>query len=422
VIDRLMDNPWFLRIISLVLAVLLFSSVPEMEKAKDENVPAQNNVETIADVPVKSYYDIDNLVVSGVPDTVDVTIQGPKSIVQTTKSLRNFEVFVDLSDAEIGTQRVPIQIRDISDKLKVTVKPSYANVTIQERVTKEFNVEAEFNKNLLEDGYISEHPIVEPNKVKITGAKDVIERIHFVIAALDIEGLINSTVTREATIQALDKELNKLDVMIDPETVTVTVPVKSSSKTVPIKIVQKGTPPEGVSINSISIDVKEATIFAKPEVLDQTESVRVEVDVSKIQKDTELTLPVIISEGISKVDPETITARINVDANKVDTNKEDEKKEEQKTLSNLPINTEGLNEQYEVAFQDPASATADLTIIGSSDIIRGLSEDDFSLFINVSNLSKGNHELDIQVNGPNSVKWKLAKEKAKISITEKEEA
>lgn len=416
-----MDNHWFLKIISLVLAVLLFSSVPDMEKASDENVPSQNNVETITDVPVKSYYDTENLVVSGVPDTVKVTIQGPKNIVQMTKSLRNFEAYVDLSNAEIGTQRVPIQIRDISDKLKVTVEPSYANVTVQERVTKEFKVDAEFNKKLLDDGYVSEEPVVEPKKVKITGAKDVIDRISFVIATLDIEGTINSTVTREASVQVLDKELNKLDVIVDPETVAVTVPVKSSSKTVPIKIVQKGTPPKGVSINSVSLDVKEATIFAKPENLGQTESVRVEVDVSNIQKDTELTVPVIISEGISKVDPETVKVRINVDVKKADENK-DENKEEEKTLSNLPIKAEGLNENYEVAFLDPASATANLTIIGSSDIIKTLSEDDFSLFINAANLSKGNHELDIQVKGPNNVKWKLAKETAKISITEKEEA
>ncbi|EIJ79970.1 hypothetical protein PB1_06392 [Bacillus methanolicus PB1] len=414
-IDRLMDNRWFLKIISLVLAVLLFSSVPDMERATDENVPSQNNVETITDVPVKSYYDTENLVVSGVPDTVKVTIQGPKNIVQMTKSLRNFEVFIDLSDAEIGTQRVPIQIRDISDKLKATVEPNYADVTVQERVTKEFKVDAEFNKKLLDDGYVSEEPVVEPKKVKITGAKDVIERISFVIATLDIGGSINSTVTREATVQVLDKELNKLDVIVDPEAVTVTVPVKSSSKTVPIKIVQKGTPPEGVSINSIFIDVKEATILAKPENLGQTESVRVEVDVSNIQKDTELTVPVIISEGISKVDPETVKVRINVDVKKANENKEEEK-----ILSNLPIKTEGLNENYEVAFLDPASAAANLTIIGSSDIIKTLSEDDFSLFINAANLSKGNHELDIQVKGPNNVKWKLAKETAKISITEKE--
>lgn len=105
--DKLMDNPWFLKGVALVLAFLLFSSVPDGggNKATDENVPASQKVETIEDVPVKSYFDTENFVVSGVPNTVKLTIQGPKSIVQTAKSIKDFEVYVDLTDAKIGKKR-----------------------------------------------------------------------------------------------------------------------------------------------------------------------------------------------------------------------------------------------------------------------------------------------------------------------------
>ena len=46
--------------------------------------------------------------------------------------------------------------------------------------------------------------------------------------------------------------------------------------------------------------------------LNATENVRVEVDVSTISENTELTLPVIISEGIKEVDPKTVKATIKV--------------------------------------------------------------------------------------------------------------
>ncbi len=114
--------------------------------------------------------------------------------------------------------------------------------------------------------------------------------------------------TQEASVLVLDKEMNKLDVIVEPETVKVTIPVKSSSKKVPIDIVRKGTPPNGVSIDSITADIKEVTIIADPEVLSEVDRVRVEVDVSKITEDTEITLPVIISNGIVKVSPETVKA------------------------------------------------------------------------------------------------------------------
>ena len=86
--------------------------------------------------------------------------------------------------------------------------------------------------------------------MKITGAKDVIDRISYVKATLKEKNKLKETFTDEANIQVLDKDLNKLDVEVDPEKVKVTIPVKNNSKTVPINIMRKGTPPDGITINS----------------------------------------------------------------------------------------------------------------------------------------------------------------------------
>ncbi|HAQ06326.1 MAG TPA: hypothetical protein DCR24_01845, partial [Bacillus bacterium] len=63
--DKLMDNPWFMKVVALVLAVLLFGSVPKSDPDKpgDVNVPSDEKVEIIEDVPVKRVYDTDTLVV-----------------------------------------------------------------------------------------------------------------------------------------------------------------------------------------------------------------------------------------------------------------------------------------------------------------------------------------------------------------------
>lgn len=408
--DKWMDNPWFIKVVALVLAVLLFGSVPKNEPGKpgDVNVPSDEKVETIEDVPVKRIYDTDTLVVSGVPETVTVTLQGPKNLVQQAKTLRNFEVFVDLTDAEIGKQRVPITIKDVSDRLTVTIEPGYANVSIQEKVTKEFSVEAEFNGSLVEEGYIAEKPTVKPNKVQITGAKDVIDKITYVKATVNSSGKISETITREASVLALDKDMNKLDVIVEPGVVDVTIPVKSSSKKVPIDIVRKGTPPSGVTIDSITLGTKEAEIIADPDVLEKFNNVRVEVDVSKIEEDTELTLPVIIGEGIVRVSPETVKVAVKVT------------KATEKSISNVPIEIDGKDDGYEVEFLDPANGQANLTITGPSDIVSALTSDDFRILIDVSELDEGNHEVNLIVTAPQNITWKLAKEKASISILKKD--
>ncbi|RSD21173.1 CdaR family protein [Mesobacillus subterraneus] len=408
--DRWMDNPWFIKAVALVLAILLFGSVPKNEPGKpgDVSVPSDEKVETVEEVPVKRIYDTDTLVVSGVPETVSVTLQGPKNLVQQAKTLRNFEVFVDLTDAEIGKQRVPITIKDISERLTVTIEPGYANVSVQEKVTKEFRVDAEFSGNIVEDGYIAEKPTVKPNRVQITGAKDMIDKITYVKATVNSSGKLTDTITREASVLALDKDMNKLDVIIDPQTVDVTIPVKSSSKKVPIDIVRKGNPPGGVTINDIKLETNEAEILAPPDVLEKTENVRVEVDLSKIDEDTELTLPVIIGNGVLKVSPELVKVSVDVT------------KESEKTISNIPIEIEGVEDDYEVGFLNPSNGQTNITVAGPNDLVSPLAAGDFKILIDVSGLDEGNHEVDMKVTAPQNITWKLVRQKASVTIAKKD--
>lgn len=408
--DKLMDNPWFVKMVALVLAILLFGSVPknDPDKPGNVNVPSDEKVEIIEEVPVKSYYDTDTLVVSGVPETVTIKLQGPKNLVQQAKALRNFEVFVDLTKAEMGKQRVPITVKDISDRLTVTIDPGYANVSVQEKVTKEFKVEAEYSRNIVEEGYIAEKPTVNPNKVQITGAKDIVDKITYVKATVNSNGKISNSITREASVLVLDKDMNKLNVIVDPETVEVTIPVKSSSKKVPIDIVRKGNPPSGVTINSMTLDTKEAEIIADPDILAGVGRVRVEVDVSKITEDTVLTLPVIISNGVVGVSPETIKVSVKVT------------KQSEKTVSNIPIEIEGVDDGLEVNFLNPANGQTNIIVSGPSNIVTPLDADNFKILIDVSGLGEGEHEVDFKVTAPDNISWKLAREKANITVAKKE--
>ncbi len=410
--DNWLDNPWFLKGVALLLALLLFSTAPESDRNTpgNVNVPSDENVEVLSDIPVKSYYDSENLIVSGIPETVEVTIQGPKNIVQQAKALRDFEVYVDLTDEEMGQQEVEIHIRDISEKLKVTIEPKYITVSIQEKVTKEFDVEAEFNTSLVEAGYLAGTPTIEPAKVQVTGAKDIIDRISYVKATVNSGTPIREDFIREAAVMVLDSDMNKLDVQVEPETVQVKIPVRSSSKEVPVEIVRNGTPPEGVTINSITSDVTEALILAPPDVLENVTQVRVEIDVSSIKEDTVMTLPIIISNGVVQVEPETAKLTVKVS------------REEDVTLSDIPIDVQGQNEEMEVTFLDPPNGLASVIVSGQASELSGIKKEDFQVLIDVSGLSEGEHSVDLNVRAPGDLRWSLQNQKqASISISRKNE-
>jgi YbbR domain-containing protein len=402
--DKLMDNPWFIKILALALAILLYSSVPHTGSVTDVNVPGGQTTETLTDIPVKVYYDTENLVVRGVPASVDMTIKGPTTHVQSAKALQNFEVYVDLTKAKIGNQRVKLKVRNLSDKLKATIKPATVNVNVQEKITQEFKVDAEFKNSLVEDGYSAGTPIVEPNKIKITGAKDVIDRIAYVKATVDEKSRIKDTITKDAQIRVLDKDLNKLNVQVEPETVKVTIPIKNTSKTVPIKIMTMGTLPSGVTLDTISLDTTEANIIGDEDALKGTDNVRVEVDLSKITDNTTLTLPVIIPSGVSKVSPQTVKATVTV------------KTTGEKTLSAIPIKIQGLSDLYKAVIDDPVSESISLSVSGPKSTLDGLTAADFNVFIDLSNLTEGTHDVNVEVTGPSNINWKLDKTTAKVTI------
>ncbi|KPL57759.1 CdaR family protein [Rossellomorea vietnamensis] len=408
--DKFMESRWFMRIVGLMLAFILYLSVnfDDIQKtANNSNGTSQDAIETIQDVPLEVFYDSENLEVSGLPDTVNVTVEGPKAVVQQTKTLKDFQVYVDLNDIGIGEHQVEIQIQNISDKLKVKFDPQFANISVQEKVTEEFTVEPKFNESILSNGYEAEGLAVDPKSVKVTGSKDEVERIAYVIATLDVDEEINENVTREARVQVLDREYNKLDVQIDPEVVDVTVSVVNPSKAVPVTIKQKGSLPKGTTLESISVEPKEATVFGRQDVLDTVEELLAEVDLSKITKDSTITVPLALQDGLNKVAPEEV--KVTVDVNTT----------EEKSLSGIEIKPEGLADDYEYTIMEPENGVVDVALKGENEEVSNVKKEDFSLALDLTGLEPGEHEVEIEADGPENVEWTLSQKKVKVEIKEK---
>ncbi|KSU58044.1 hypothetical protein AS034_20290 [[Bacillus] enclensis] len=409
--DKFMESKWFMRVVGLLLAFILYLSVnfDDIQKTASNSGGGnpQTSFDTIQDIPLEVFYDSENLVVSGLPETVNLTVDGPKSIVQPTKTLKDFQVYVDLNDVGIGEHQVPVEIDNISDKLDVKINPEFVTVTVEEKVTEEFGVEPEFNSGVLSNGFEAEGLSVNPKTVKVTGAKSQIDQIAYVKATLDIEGEISENVTKEAKVQVLDREYNKLNVQFEPEVVDVTVSVVNPSKEVPVTVKEKGSLPEGVTLESISVEPETADVFGRQDVLDTIKELTAEVDLSKIKKDTTLTVPLSLKDGLNKVAPEEV--KVNVD---VTTSTE-------KELSGLELSPEGLGEEYEVTILEPEGGAVDATLTGENGAVEKITKEDFNLALDLTGLEPGEHEVEIDAKGPENIDWTLSQDTVKIQIKEK---
>lgn len=311
--DKLMDSPWFLRIMALLLAFLLFFTV----KAADETPNAADSgtvTEELEDVPVEVFYDNTSLMVSGLPETVDLTISGPTSIVQTTRQIKDFTLFVDLRDLTIGEHRVPIQTENLSEQLRVQMDPAFADITIEERVTEEFRIDPELNERLMAEGFVLDGISAEPNSVTVTGPKSVIDSISFVKATVTGEPGIKESFKTEARVRVLANDLTKLEnVTIEPEAVEVSVNVKEYSKEVPLTIEPTGDARAGITINSLTPLTKAVQISGPKNIVDAITELMAEVDVSDItEEDTTLEVELQLPQGASSVTPEKLTVEADI--------------------------------------------------------------------------------------------------------------
>ncbi|MCM3789674.1 CdaR family protein [Domibacillus indicus] len=313
--DNFVESKWFVRIVAFLLAFLLYMTVNfgDFESVKQAGSGALDTTEVLTNVPLKTYYDTENLYVSGVPEQVRVEISGPKSIIESTKRLRDFEVNLDLTDYEIGKHRVAITHKNFSDKLDVSIQPATVDVNIEEKVTTTKTVTPEFNDSALAEGYQVDNVTVAPREVKVTGSESDIEKIAFVRTALTGEDEIDEETTATAAVQVLDGNLNKLDVKVEPETVQVSIAVKNPSKKVPLNPVAKGTPADNVKISSLQPDVDEITIYGKESALKELKEFSLPVDVSGITKDTTLTVPVNLGEQFNFSSPQEVKVKVTVE-------------------------------------------------------------------------------------------------------------
>ncbi|WP_077620265.1 YbbR-like domain-containing protein [Bacillus sinesaloumensis] len=411
--DRLMDNRWVTRIIALLLALLLFASV-SFENQPTSKSPAglplfSNYTETLTEIPVNTYYDDQNLVVSGVPQYVNVTIEGPSGVTKREGLQKEIEVYADLTQLTVGTHKVKLQYRNISEKIKVKIDPAEITVVIQEKVTKEFPVEVDFvNRDQVAEGYTIEKPVVSPRVVKITGALEDIEKIALVKAVVDLKG-VTENFTQESRVAVYDRNQNVLSVTVEPGVVEITVPIVSPNKSVSFTLKQKGKLADGLSLVNITPTPNQVTIFGPKDIIDAISSIEGEIDLDKIKEDSTIEVKVPIPKGVIQVLPDKIEVAVDVE------------EEISETFSDIAIRSQGLGSQYSLSFLDPEAGTINLDLQGAPSVIEGTSPTNLDVYIDVANLGIGEHDVDIKVNGPDNVTWALPQEKARIQITETEE-
>lgn len=221
------------------------------------------------------------------------------------------------------------------------------------------------------------HNPVQDNGIKFFGGDG------FKLASVNLENA-DETIEKEAKVTVYDKDGNALPVDVEPSVIKITVPVTSPSKKVPFKIERTGSLPDGVSIANIESSPSEVTVYGSQDVLDSLEFIDgVSLDLSKINKDSDIEADIPLPDGVKKISPSKVTLHIEVDS------------EADQKFENVPIKTVGLSSSQNIEFLDPESQAIDVTAKGSPTNINKLKKSDIELYVNVSDLEDGEHSVKL---------------------------
>ncbi|MBH0231730.1 YbbR-like domain-containing protein [Halobacillus yeomjeoni] len=315
--DSWFRSVWFIRILSLLLAGLLWVTVNVDNNTESDSLffnDTPSELEVMENIPLEIRFNSEEYVVSGLPQEVSVTVEGPASTLTPVVRQKNFTVFVDLNGLGPGTHEVSLQHTGISNQLAVTLDPKTIEVTIEEKVSKNFEVNVDYiNESKLNGELVLGKAKVAPARVAITGSSSVVERVASVKAIIDIEDAADSIEDREAPVKVYDNQGNELNVLVDPTTVQVSVPITKRKKQLQINVTARGGAPEGVIVSSVSSSTKEITVYGPEDVLENLEELpEIPVDITEVTEDTTVEVDVPVPDGVRAVSPEKIEVFIDV--------------------------------------------------------------------------------------------------------------
>lgn len=443
--DNWFKSKWFVRIISLIFAVFIYTFVNVSENPSQSDPTFSGSTDQshmLDEVPVEIKIDEENYVVSGVPEYVTVNLQGSAGKVMPLISQRNFDVFVDLRGLEEGEHTVELQ-HTISKDIEAYIEPKSIPVTIEERASKEFSIVADFiNSDKMAEGYELVSHEVEPGTVTITSSRSVIDQIGAVKVYVNLEGLEGSINNREVPVNVYDTQGNELNVRIAPESVQVSAELDNPSKSVPVTVETIGKLPEGYAINSISANVEEVEVYSTSDILKNITEVSTEaIDLSKVTESGTVEAKLKLPEGVNAPEMETIEVTIEIEESEEEeeaevqaeaqeeetqaqpesqTQSESQEEAESQVIEDVPITEEELQEGLSVTYMEPDTAVTSITVESNQEEISELTVDDFQASINLSGLEAGEHQVPIIIEGPETegIKFTADKEEVLVEINE----
>ena len=385
-LDKVLFNEKYSKVVSLVLAVLLYAIV-NYNALSTSFQSSLRYSKTLSDVTVLAKYNSDTFEISGLPEKVDVILTGDAANVTSAANAENGTVICDLDGLTEGEHEIKLTTEGYGNNVNVVVNPTNVNVVMKKKTTRQFDISYDFiNQDKMEQIYSAGTPEFEYTKINVRASKDTLDSIAFVKALIDVSGQ-SADFEQDAVLVAYDSSGKPVNADIVPNTVHVKVPVTSPNKSVNIQVQVSGEVPDGKAIDSITMDQQTVTIYGSETTLANIDQVVVTLDAGTLTKDSTVLRTIVLPAGVTSATNTQVTMNITLaDA-------------EEKTIDDIPINVINNNKHYKASQPDNKTTTS-VTVKGTKNNIDKLAADDINVYIDMKDVQPGLQKFALQIEQP----------------------
>ncbi|GGG07481.1 CdaR family protein [Paenibacillus abyssi] len=388
--DKWLNHPTILKVISVVLALLLWAvvhfdpeapatitSTVDTKEFEALQVRAVGYDETLHDLRLLE------------PSVVRIMVRGSRSDLLSA-SQDEYKVSVDLTDIPDGEHILPLKV-ELPNRIQlVELSPARVTVILEPMRTKEFDVSINTIGKPAND-YKVGAPIVKPNsRAFVTLPEDLMDQVGRVGAVIDVENEENTVNEKRVKLMAYDKAGQEMpDAVVDPETVEVEVPITKPFKHLPLRIGLAGKLPNGLSLVAVRSETENVTAYGPQVELDKYDHFdNVSVNLSSIRGSGTVSVDLKPMDGLASVNPSKIDVDIEVAPS------------ETRTLPQIPIAVTGLSGGLDARFLTPEAGRLDIQVRGAPSLLAELVARDIQVMVDVNGLAPGEHEVPIEVQLP----------------------
>lgn len=304
-------NNWILKLVSVVCAMLLwivvYNSEDPVEFERFYNIPVTFENTEILEKEGKVYEVLNNT------DTISsISVQAKRSVMKELNK-DDIRVVANFNNMKMdGTVELEIYSeRYASDEIVFKASSDELQLFVEPRVEKSFYLSVE-TAGEPADGYVIYNTSTSQNRINISGANSVVEKIYKVIARVDVTGATGD-ISTSVDLALFDKEGMEIStdrLTMSAESIATTISIYPT-KTVPIVYEISGEPAEGfTTTGKVTYGLTEQVVMGRSAYLSNISEIVVKGDAVSIEGVEETALLTVdiddyLPSGIYRADRNT---------------------------------------------------------------------------------------------------------------------